>query len=271
MTPAKPPHKRRDAAPVYTPSTLPMFTRPKNRLDFGGYDMDDFTTDLGFRAKPTAERPLMGLTILVVEDSRFASEALRLLCLRSGARIRRADCLASARRHLQVYRPTAAIIDLGLPDGSGLELISELAEAGAHAPVILATSGAEREAAHHSALQAGAHGFLPKPLDSLGAFQAEVLRHLPADLQPAGPRPVPEGSVHPDELAFREDLAHAIELLNAPIPPVAFVRSFLIGVARAAHDRTLEDLAIGFAPAASGEHSALRRMISDRIAEMAPA
>ena len=50
-------------------------------------------------------QPLAGLTILAVEDSRFASESLRLLCLRSDARLRRADSLDQADRHLSVSAP----------------------------------------------------------------------------------------------------------------------------------------------------------------------
>ena len=89
----------------------------------------------------SGDRPLAGLTVLVVEDSRFASEAVRLLCLRSGARIRRADCLASARRHLATYRPAVVIVDMGLPDGDGAGLIAALAAMRPRVPVILGVSG----------------------------------------------------------------------------------------------------------------------------------
>ena len=117
---------------------------------------------------PTADRPLLGLTVLVIEDSRFACEAMRLLCLRSGARIRRADSLRAARRHLQVYRPSIVIADLGLPDGNGIDLIAELAQSQPRVDALLATSGETHLAA--DALAAGADRFMSKPLQSLSQF-----------------------------------------------------------------------------------------------------
>ena len=125
--------------------------------------MDDRDAFLTTRS-PTANRPLLGLTVLVVEDSRFSCDAMRLLCLRSGARIRRADCLRSARRHLQVYRPTVVIIDLGLPDGNGVDLIQELSRAEPRVAVVLGTSG-----------DAGGAGFVfLRPVDRPGEGAASA-------------------------------------------------------------------------------------------------
>ncbi|QDI76497.1 MULTISPECIES: response regulator [Leisingera] len=201
--------------------------------------MDDSELFAAAQRLPTTRRPLLGLTILVVEDSRFACEALRLLCLRSGARIRRADCLKSARRHLQVYRPSVLIADVGLPDGSGLDLIRELAEASPRPGVILATSG--DPALESAALEAGAAGFLEKPITSLAAFQQKILANLPADRQLSGPRAMDDETVEPDLLAYRDDMAHAADVLSMSQEEktLAYLAQFLGGVARSAGDGPL--------------------------------
>lgn len=203
------------------------------------------------RNRPTATRPLLGLTVLVVEDSRYSSDAMRLLCLRSGARIRRADCLTSARRHLQVYRPGAIIIDLGLPDGSGAELIAELAEASPRIDVILATSG--DSFAEDVAIAAGADGFLAKPVTSVDAFQQAILQHLPVERHPPGPRLVGHDPVSPDPVAYRDDMALAAEVLGDHADPgsLDYVTRFLSGVAQSAGDIALKSAADDFAEAFS--------------------
>jgi len=199
-------------------------------------DSDPFATR--FR-QPTPSRPLLGLTILVVEDSRFACEAMRLLCLRSGARIRRADCLRSARRHLQLYRPSAVVVDIGLPDGSGLDLIAELAGAQPRIAAILGTSGDDQ---WETAVQAaGADGFLCKPLTSLAKFQQAVLARLPAEHQPPGPRVLADEEIHPDPMAYQDDMAHVADVLTDTQDGkmLDYVAQFLGGVARSARDDIL--------------------------------
>ncbi|MEX0280146.1 MAG: response regulator [Arenibacterium sp.] len=203
----------------------------------------------GSRRAPTPGRPLLGLTILVVEDSRYASEAMRLLCLRSGARIRRADCIKSARRHLQVYRPSAIIIDLGLPDGSGLDLIAELDEAVPRVPILLGTSAdIDADAA---AKEAGADGFLEKPVTSLAVFQAAILSRLPPEAQPPGPRQINDETIFPDPLALQDDLAHVADVLSeaAEEKTLDYVVQFVGGLARSALDTDLEQAANDLAKA----------------------
>ena len=225
--------------------------------------MTDLEERISIR-KPTTDRPLLGLTILVVEDSRYACEMLRLMCLRSGARIRRADCLASAQRHLKVYRPSVVIIDMGLPDGSGRDLIARLAQASPRIGVILAISG--DDGAREAALAAGVDGFLEKPLDTLARFQEAVLAHLPQGARPKGPRALPSERIIADRTALRDDIAHVADLLEARQDrrTLDYVAQFLGGVARAARDRPLAAAAAELAGCRSAEsrRSTVARVIA---------
>jgi CheY-like chemotaxis protein len=204
--------------------------------------MDDLET-LSRPLFPTAGRPLLGMTILVVEDSLYACDAMRLMCLHSGARIRRADSLRSARRHLQVYRPSAIVVDLGLPDGSGLDLIAEMDRAAPRVMSIIATSGdAGAEAA---ARAAGADAFLAKPVLHLGQFQQTILQTLPPERRPEGPRLVRDDRLSPDPMAYRDDMIHVANLLDQSDdgPMLDYVAQFLDGVARSADDGPLASAA----------------------------
>lgn len=223
---------------------------------------------------PTMARPLLGLTVLVVEDSRFASEAMRLLCLRSGARIRRADCLHHAHRHLRVYRPSVVIIDIGLPDGSGLDLIRNLAAATPRVDVLLGSS-ADPDA-QAQAIKAGADGFLAKPLSNIGYFQSAILEHLPKDRQPTGLRLLTDDAVEPDEVALRDDLAAAAIALEdaGDSRTIRYLTQFLGGIARSVHDTPLaaavEELA-QLQTSGKAVHTQMARvaaLVQDRIARV---
>ncbi len=194
-----------------------------------GAQADDLGNDL----------PLRGVTVLAVEDSRFASDALRLMCRRLGARLRRADSLMTAVSHLKLYRPDVVIVDLGLPDGRGEGLIQDMA-ARRPKPVVLGMSG--DAGGRVSAMAAGADGFLDKPLESVAVLRDMLLRHLPE--RACGGPLGPEAVLVPDVLALRDDLAHAAALLEAGTGEGgAYVAGFVRGVARHARDRVLAEAA----------------------------
>lgn len=236
----------------------------------------DTVDDFMMTRPPTARRPLLGLTVLVVEDSRFACEAVRLLCLRSGARIRRADSLEHASKHLGVYRPSVLIVDVGLPDGSGLELIKTSAAASVRIDVILGTSGDEM--AEDAVIAAGADGFIAKPIASLSAFQAAILAHLPHDRQPPGPRLVSDEVVSPDILAYHDDLSHVAAVIDGEdgSEVLSYITQFLGGVARSVADDDLDKAVAALAQKhALGSNTpadlvALGAMVQTRLAAASP-
>lgn len=146
-------------------------------------------------------------TLLLVEDSRLASDVVRLMFRGAGGRLRRTDTLAGALRHLDLYTPDAALVDLGLPDGSGLDLIAVMAARRPRVSLIVATSGQVDSCG--AALAAGADVFLPKPIESVALFRHTFgrvfypLRHDTGTDQIAAP----------DTAALRDDIYLAHDLL----------------------------------------------------------
>ena len=207
--------------------------------------------------------PLSGVTILLVEDSRFASDALRMMCQRSGARLRRVETLEQARLHLRTYCPDVVIVDLGLPDGCGDGLIRDLAVT-RQAAVVLGLSGDPEGRAQ--AMAAGAMGFLEKPLQGLGAFQRAILRHVPGRFAPPlrdEDNPA-EGAADP--LALRDDLAHAADLMAmAPNAEArGYLARFVAGIACSAGDADLAQAAAAAALQADALPH-LRRLVQGRL------
>ena len=204
---------------------------------------------------------LPGCTVLLVEDSRFSADATRLMLRASGARMRRAETLCDARRHLALYRPEAVMIDMGLPDGSGADLIREIRAEHGIAVRIVATSG--HPELEHPALEAGADAFLPKPVESLAAFQRafeSVMPWICPALTGQG-RALP----HPDPLALRDDFARAVDALEgaADAATLTYATRFVGGLARCTGDTALR--AVAEAAEVTNRSNMLARALQARI------
>jgi DNA-binding NtrC family response regulator len=96
---------------------------------------------------------------------------------RGGFEVLQATTLAEARRHLAERRVDVVFVDLGLPDGHGLELIRQEETPESRPDVVVITGNATVESAV-DALRQGVLDFLSKPIDRhrLRAILAHVER-----------------------------------------------------------------------------------------------
>ncbi len=102
-------------------------------------------------------------TALVLEDHedarRWLVEAVRTSF--PGIGVFEADCVQAAMDVVLHSQPELALIDLNLPDGSGLDVIRELSTSAPHCARIVATAFSDEEHIF-SALRAGAQGYVLK-------------------------------------------------------------------------------------------------------------
>lgn len=99
--------------------------------------------------------------ILIVEDESNIRRFVRIALEQEGMSVIEATSLAQARMDAATRRPDLIIVDLGLPDGDGKDLIRDL-RSWVFSP-ILVLSAREREEEKVAALNAGADDYLVKP------------------------------------------------------------------------------------------------------------
>ncbi len=100
---------------------------------------------------------------LVVDDDANVRESLGLLVAHDGYEVRMAEGLNAARRSLADAPPDVVLLDLGLPDGDGLELLRD-EQIAALSEFIVITGSATVDSAVE-ALRDGALDYLVKPVD----------------------------------------------------------------------------------------------------------
>jgi CheY-like chemotaxis protein len=103
------------------------------------------------------EDPVVSSFVLVVDDDQaFRGLAARLLAGLGIGEVVQADTVSSALTAAARFKPVAALVDVGLPDGDGVELAARLVAAAWEPRVVLTSSDTE------AATRSGAIPFIAK-------------------------------------------------------------------------------------------------------------
>jgi len=125
-----------------------------------------------------------GARVLVVDDEPQIRRALETMLRGAGYVVEAAATAGEALAKAAARPPDAVILDLVLPDGSGVEVCRDLRSWTQAPVVVLSVVSEEREKV--AALDAGADDYVTKPFGV-----DELLARLRAALRRAGPSPEP--------------------------------------------------------------------------------
>jgi two-component system KDP operon response regulator KdpE len=122
--------------------------------------------------------------VLIVDDEQQILRALRTSLRGAGYDVETADTAEGALAAAALRPPEAVIVDLILPDGTGIEVTRELRSWTSAPVIVLSAVGEEREKV--AALDAGADDYVTKPvgIDELLARLRAVLRRTAPDADP---------------------------------------------------------------------------------------
>ncbi len=115
----------------------------------------------------TAPKP----KVLLIEDEKTIRRFVRVAVEEEGCAVIEAETMAGGLIEAGVQKPDLLILDLGLPDGNGIDLIRDL-RGWSEVPVLILSARAQ-ENDKIDALDAGADDYLTKPF-SVGELRARV-------------------------------------------------------------------------------------------------
>jgi len=124
--------------------------------------------------------------VLIVEDDPGIQYVLRLCAEANDMRVVAADTCDAAIREVKTLQPDIAIIDLGLPDRDGIELIYSI-RSWSRLPIIV-LSARTLESEKRLALHAGADEYVTKPFSA-----PDLVATMRALLRSAFNRPADQG------------------------------------------------------------------------------
>ncbi len=183
-------------------------------------------------------------SVLVVEDEAAIADVVDFALRKAGFEVLRAATLAAAREHLTRRIVGFVILDLGLPDGDGLDLCREVRRRSPALPVLVLTCRDE-EVDRVVGLETGADDYVVKPFSTreLVARVRAILRRAGADAPSDGAAPLAAGRLALDPARHEVTVGgHAV-----PLTPVEFqlLRALLAAPGRALTRDHLIDRAYG--------------------------
>lgn len=123
--------------------------------------------------------------VLIVEDDQGIQDVLRFLAEANGMLVVAANTCDLAIREAESHRPDLAIVDLGLPDRDGIQLIQRI-RTWSRLPIIVLTART-LESQRRAAFDAGADDYVAKPFSA-----PELLEKMHALLQRKASNDLPD-------------------------------------------------------------------------------
>lgn len=148
--------------------------------------------------------------VLIVDDEAGIRSFMGAVLESNGYQVLTAQTCAQGRMMFTSHCPDLIVLDLGLPDADGTDLIRAVRAAGAPTPILVLSARSD-EADKIEALDLGANDYITKPFGT-----GELLARVRAALRDRRPDPVPGETFHVRGLVIDYD-ARSVTLDGAPV------------------------------------------------------